>query len=178
MTTFAEKAEPLLLRGWPVFPVTPMGDKAPLTKHGFKDASLDRAQIAEWSRRFPDANVSVPTGPVTDLAVLDIDGPEGEQSLTMLAKTRGIRFWPTLEAASGRGRHCIARDLALAIGCAFGSEQSRPSSAIELNPYPGIVEAHRRGFDVTTTDEADALALWFCAMDQLATGELQIEETA
>jgi hypothetical protein len=61
-------------RGIAVFPCEPRG-KRPLTKHGFKDASTDIAQIAAWWQRWPDANIGTPTGHRFD--VLDIDGPNG-----------------------------------------------------------------------------------------------------
>ena len=63
--------------GWPVFPCTPDGTpvpdhKAPLTPHGFKDATTDSARIRAWWRRWPDANVAIATGaPGPD--VLDVD---------------------------------------------------------------------------------------------------------
>jgi hypothetical protein len=64
-------------RGWPVFPCTPDGTptpdhKAPLTPHGFKDASADPAVIRGWWQRWPAANVAIATGaPGPD--VLDVD---------------------------------------------------------------------------------------------------------
>jgi hypothetical protein len=58
-------------RGWPVFPCRP-GTKEPATQHGFRDASMDPAQIRSWWERWPDANVAIATGtPGPD--VLDVD---------------------------------------------------------------------------------------------------------
>ena len=53
-------------------PVFPCGDnKAPLTEHGFKDASTDAAVIARWWSRWPDALIGVPTG--LRFVVVDVD---------------------------------------------------------------------------------------------------------
>ena len=62
--------------GLPVFPCGVRG-KEPLTKHGFKDASTDPAQIREWWGKWPNANIGVPTGTVTHLLVLDCDPRNG-----------------------------------------------------------------------------------------------------
>jgi len=52
--------------------VLPCGDnKAPLTPHGFKDASTDPDLITTWWSRWPDALIGVPTG--IKFVVLDID---------------------------------------------------------------------------------------------------------
>jgi hypothetical protein len=73
---------------WPVFPCRPDNPqcphadkcrvcKAPLTEHGFHDATTDEAVIRAWWERWPDANPAIATGaPGPD--VLDVDvKPEG-----------------------------------------------------------------------------------------------------
>lgn len=63
--------------GIPVFPITPLG-KSPLTPHGLKDASIDPEVIRRWWRRWPAANLGVPTG-APGVDVLDIDvRPDGD----------------------------------------------------------------------------------------------------
>lgn len=57
---------------YPVFPCVP-GGKAPLTSHGFHDATTDPAQIAAWWSENPDANIGLPTA---GLLVVDIDGAD------------------------------------------------------------------------------------------------------
>ena len=68
--------------GIPVFPCLErdvrIGDKlrkakSPWVEHGFKDASTNVEQIAQWWDQHPDALVGVPTGERTHLLVLDID---------------------------------------------------------------------------------------------------------
>ena len=61
-------------RGIAVFPCEPRG-KRPLTRNGFKDATVDLEQITAWWTATPDANIGLPTGISFD--VVDIDGPEG-----------------------------------------------------------------------------------------------------
>ncbi|BAZ94294.1 ATPase [Thiohalobacter thiocyanaticus] len=57
--------------GLPVFPCRE--DKSPRTARGFHDASTDPTTIRGWWSRWPGALIGVPTGPVTDLLVIDID---------------------------------------------------------------------------------------------------------
>lgn len=58
--------------GIPVFPLRPRG-KEPLTPHGFHDASTDVEQIRRWWKRWPSANIGVPTGAASGWDVLDFD---------------------------------------------------------------------------------------------------------
>ncbi len=51
--------------------------KSPRTPSGFKDASRNIEQIAQWWEKWPDALVGVPTGAVSNLLVIDVD-PDGE----------------------------------------------------------------------------------------------------
>jgi hypothetical protein len=62
---------PDILAGCKVFPCSP-GTKDPATAHGWKDASSDPAQIAEWQRINPDFNWAVACG-LSGLFVFDID---------------------------------------------------------------------------------------------------------
>jgi hypothetical protein len=41
-------------------------------------------------------------------------------------------------------------------------------------PYPGIIRARELGFEVTTTDEADALAHWYYAVAAIRAGKIEI----
>lgn len=65
-------ADYLIGRDIPVFPCVP-GGKRPLTTHGFHDASTDPAIIRSWWRRWPDANIGIPTGAASGVDVVDVD---------------------------------------------------------------------------------------------------------
>jgi hypothetical protein len=90
--------------GLPVFPCEIRG-KAPLTRHGCKDASSHREHIWRWWGRWPRANIGVATGPASGWLVVDLDGPEGEASWGRLTDQHGQAA--TLEQTTGRGRHLI-----------------------------------------------------------------------
>ncbi|MBW1640029.1 DNA primase [Microbacterium resistens] len=63
--------------GVPVIPCVP-GEKRPLTRHGFHEASVDLAQVVTWWHRWPSANIGIPTGTVSGVDVVDVDRkPDG-----------------------------------------------------------------------------------------------------
>lgn len=86
-------------KGWPVFPCKAR-EKAPLTPHGFKDATTDQATIRHWWMEHPAANIGVATGRASGVVVIDVDGPEGEESLKALPPLP-----ETFTVRTARGRH-------------------------------------------------------------------------
>lgn len=74
--------------GWPVLPCQP-GTKRPLTAHGWHDATTAREAVADWRRRFPDANIAIATGPA-GLVVIDLDPRHG-----------GFATWGRLDVEHG-----------------------------------------------------------------------------
>lgn len=92
-------------RGWPVFPLK---GKVPLTKHGFKDASTDLGKIEEWWGQNPSSNIGIATGQLAGFFVLDIDGPEGQRTLSELQGLYGA-LPSTVTAATGNGMHYYFR---------------------------------------------------------------------
>ncbi len=92
-TTMLDAALEYAAHGWPVFPLAPKG-KTPLTAHGFKDATIDEAQIRAWWTETPGANIGTPTGLVTRRSVVDEDnkpwkGATGGKTMDMLITIHG-----------------------------------------------------------------------------------------
>ncbi|WP_449280575.1 bifunctional DNA primase/polymerase [Leucobacter sp.] len=58
--------------GVPVFPCVP-GEKRPLVRRGFHDATADSVKVSEWWARWPVANIGIPTGVTSGIEVVDVD---------------------------------------------------------------------------------------------------------
>ena len=76
MSSFLTIALQCAARGWHVFPLKPRG-KYPVIPRtaggtGYKDATVDAAQIAAWWAQYPNANVGIACG-ASDLYVVDCD---------------------------------------------------------------------------------------------------------
>ncbi|GCE50603.1 bifunctional DNA primase/polymerase-like protein [Thermosporothrix hazakensis] len=105
-------------RGLPVFPVN---GKVPYPRtRGFHEATTDAEQISWWWRRWPEANVAIPTGSPSGWTVLDIDGRhDGFASLRHLQAMLQHRLLDlhqapyavlaTRTAHTGSGRHLVFR---------------------------------------------------------------------
>ena len=104
-----KETQKYIAQGIPVFPVQ---GKVPYKgTRGFYDATTDPHQIQWWWRRWPDANIAVPTGYPSGWIVLDIDGPNGFRSLKhlhVLLQDRAEGQLPrTLSSRTGTGYHLI-----------------------------------------------------------------------
>ena len=58
--------------------------KHPLVADWTNEATTDVEKIKKWWGRFPNANIGIVTGAVSNIVVLDVDGEEGHNSLAML----------------------------------------------------------------------------------------------
>ncbi len=93
--------------GAAVFPCQP-GGKAPLTQRGFLDASRDVRQVAAWWRRWPEANIGLPTGAVSGVDVVDIDVHEGGTGFAGFERARQaglVASWAWLVRTPSGGVH-------------------------------------------------------------------------
>jgi hypothetical protein len=81
-----EAAAAYAAAGMPVFPCAP-GAKRPLTRHGFTDATTDLQKVARWWRRWPQANIGLPTGQA-GFDVVDIDVHPTGSGFAALARAR------------------------------------------------------------------------------------------
>jgi putative DNA primase/helicase len=91
--------------GWPVLPLR-QRSKAPLTRHGYKDATTDERTILSWWTRWPNANVGVATGAASGVVVLDVDPRNGGlESLQELMDRHGPLPQTPIAETGGGGLH-------------------------------------------------------------------------
>ena len=94
--------------GVPVFPCVP-GGKRPLTARGFHDATTDTRRVMSWWRRWPGANIGLPTGAVSGVEVVDVDrktgGRTGFGSFERARRAGLVGGWLVLVRTPSGGMH-------------------------------------------------------------------------
>lgn len=145
------EAQLLIRSGQPVFPCKSVGDKAkaPLTKNGVKDATLDIAQVRAWWKRNRNASIGIPTGIVWDVLDVDVkdnaDGRVHLPYLTHLGLLNGCKrviktpsggwhlYFPSSRVLGNKGK---AASLGLDVR-GVGGYVLAPPSYIETTGYSG-----------------------------------------
>ena len=145
MSNCLEHALHYAQNGWAVFPIAP-NKKTPLTKHGFKDATLDPETL---TRLFAQpCNLGVVTGTRSTLCVLDIDVRDGkpgrdtlhawEQQHGPLPSTRSATTWSGGQHYYFRCPTALPSKTGLGEGIDFkadGGYVLAPPSVIDDKPY-------------------------------------------
>ena len=136
-TPIAQAAARYLAGGWSVLPLR-HGDKRPLIRwEMLQQARADAATVEQWFARWPNANVGIVTGEISNLIALDVDPKHGgDDSLAELEH----RFGPlpeTVEARTGGG----GRHLYFAHPGAFAPNRAGLAQGIDLRGDGGYVVA-------------------------------------
>src|SRR5690625_720974 len=100
-------ARSLASAGVPVFPCVP-GEKRPLTRSGFHDATTDLDQVSAWWDRWPGANLAIPTGPASGIEVVDVDissTGSGFHSFRRARREGLVSGWAALVRTPSGGLH-------------------------------------------------------------------------
>jgi hypothetical protein len=85
--SLAEAAARFAAAGMPIFPCVP-GGKRPLTPRGFHDATADTHRVVSWWRRWPGANIGLPTGATSGVEVVDVDRKAGRSGFSSFEQAR------------------------------------------------------------------------------------------
>ncbi len=89
--------------GYPIFPCV-SGQKIPLTKQGFKNATTNLEQIEMWWKKNPNANIGIPTA---GLLVVDVDGADNAWPEDA-SRTQDLAHAP-MSSTPGGGNHYLFR---------------------------------------------------------------------
>lgn len=103
----ATAAEHLAFQSIPVFPCVP-GGKRPLTARGFQDATADSDVVHAWWRRWPEANVGIPTGTAGGVDVVDVDVHDSGSGYAAFEQAHRAGFaegWAWLVRTPSGGMH-------------------------------------------------------------------------
>lgn len=125
--------------GHPVFPCESSGEhaKAPLTRHGFKDASTDADLIRRWWKERPDAALGLPTGIAWDVLDVDVKHADGIAALNLIEQFGLIDGHVRQVKTPSSGWHFyFPADPDNQLGCA-----QAPSAGIDLRGHGGYVIA-------------------------------------
>jgi Bifunctional DNA primase/polymerase, N-terminal len=108
--------------------------KHPRTKNGCKDGTTDKNQIENWWGKYPEANIGIVTGEMSDLIVLDVDiRPGGEESLRLIKRDLADLSDPAV--VTGGGFH-------------YYFKFPRSAKITSATPLPGIDLKGGRGYVV------------------------------
>ena len=102
-----DAARLLASAGVPVFPCVP-GEKRPLTRRGFHDATTDLNQVSAWWDRWPSANLAIPTGPASGIEVVDVDISSSGSGFPAFQRARRegiVHGWAALVRTPSGGLH-------------------------------------------------------------------------
>ena len=110
----------LVGRGLVVFPIDAT-TKAPLTRHGCKDATRDERQVIEYWRRHPAAGIGVATGKPSGVVVIDVDPCSGgEDGFSDLASRLGAPGVSVRVTTPRGGWHTWYRAPSVPVPCSAG----------------------------------------------------------
>jgi len=111
----------LLARGWSPIPLVPRDKRPLLPWEPYRHRRPRPGELVAWRRRWPEANVGVVTGVVSDLVVLDVDPDKGgEASLAELEARFGPLPATLVVRTGGGGRHLWFRHPGEPVPCAVG----------------------------------------------------------
>lgn len=143
-------------RGWPVFPCSIQ--KKPMTRNGFKDATTDEQTIQQWWSKTPQSSIGIATGSVPGLLVLDVDFPDGPDSLSNLEGKHGP-LPATLEQRTGSGgRHLIFKN---PVGVTIKNSAGKIGPNLDIRCEGGyIIVPPSRGWNSKTGCETGTQYKW------------------
>ena len=93
-------------RGWSVIPIEVRGKRPLLAWLEFQHRIAAPSEIASWFQKWPDANVGIVTGQISQILVVDVDAQHGGiESLADMERAHGALPRTNEVHTGGGGRH-------------------------------------------------------------------------
>jgi len=77
--------------GWNIIPVVPHTKRALVHWKQFQEEFVTLELLREWHKTYPNANIAIITGQISDLVVIDVDGEMGQETLKKYPLPQGPR---------------------------------------------------------------------------------------
>lgn len=120
--------------GWPVLP---LNGKLPRVEHGSKDATLDKAQIFAWWKKWPTANIGLATG--HKFFAVDVDSKAGGEETWDTLRAQYVALPNTIEQITGTGgKHIL---FALPADFTVQNSQGKLGPGIDIRGAGGYIVA-------------------------------------
>jgi hypothetical protein len=91
--------------GWSVVPLRPLEKRPLVAWELYQQRRASLAEVVGWLQKWSAMNLGVVTGPVSGIAVLDLDGEAGVAAL----RAAGVAVPPTLTQKTPHGWHAVYR---------------------------------------------------------------------
>lgn len=149
-------AAAFLAQQWPVFPCG--ADKRPITEHGFYDAARNPAAVRALFA-LPGARlIAVPTGPTSDLAVVDLDVKHGGGGLEWLAANQHRLPRTRQHGTRSGGRHLL---FAYPKGRTIRNSASKVAPGVDVRGAGGyIIVPPSDGYTITDDTMPAEMPAW------------------
>jgi len=85
--------------GISAIPVSPRGKEPLVPWKEFQQRIASEQEIREWWKKWPEANVGAVTGTISNVIIVDLDGPEGKHQAEVLGLTSSSK------SVTGKGFH-------------------------------------------------------------------------
>ena len=88
-------------RGFSVIPIKPKGKKPLVAWESYQNDPASEETIRKWFASWPDANVAVVTGQISDVVVIDLDSEEAKAKIKALVPDYDLSAVPRVRTAGG-----------------------------------------------------------------------------
>ena len=133
----AQAAAAYLAHGWSVLPLKHRDKRPAIQWETLQHRRADAAAAAQWFKRWPDANIGIVTGEISNLIVLDVDPKHGGDDSLAELEHRHEPLPDTVEAQTGGG----GRHLYFAHPGGFVPNRAGLAQGIDLRGDGGYVVA-------------------------------------